>query len=202
MAPRGGAATRSSDHPRGTPRRRRDPAPRTIHVAPRGAAATPLFPAGWEATNAAGPGGCAVAVIGAEHVDAVRDRWMKTDPERIEALLAPPGVLATLGAFAAPLAATALVSALPLALPKRRRGFGWLGVAGLGLGLAINAASDRVRAYDRVVAIQAAVEGRVSGGCLVGGLNDAGPVDVPAPSARPPVRTPSLGRKLELLRTA
>ena len=82
-----------------------------------------------EALKTLGPGGVAVAVVGSEHVSAIGRQFGKTDPKRVEQLLAGPPVSDSLIAVAAPTVAVgaplALGHALLPPLPKRGMWLAW-----------------------------------------------------------------------------
>jgi hypothetical protein len=112
-----------------------------------------------EALKTLGPGGVAVAVVGSEHVAAIGRQFGKTDPKKIEELLAGPPVSDSLIAAAAP---TIAVGA-PLALgqrflppvPKRAM---WLAWAVLPAVYEMYIVRQRYDTYRGVAAVQAALE--------------------------------------------
>mmetsp|Transcript_21533 Transcript_21533/g.64432 ORF Transcript_21533/g.64432 Transcript_21533/m.64432 type:complete len:379 (+) Transcript_21533:150-1286(+) len=113
----------------------------------------------WEATNALGPGGVAVAVVGAEHVPHMAGRWMATEPKEIEGLLGGPGVGATLAAATPPVAALGALVGFPFLLPRGGpRVFGIAMSVGLPLAGLGYLASGREAAYRRARDLQPVVE--------------------------------------------
>lgn len=111
-----------------------------------------------EALKSLGPGGVAVAVVGAEHVAAIGRHFGTTDPKRVEELMGGPPVADTLLAVAAP----ALVVAAPLALGQRflpalpKRGM-WLAFSIVPAIYEVLIVRQRYETYSGVAAVQEAV---------------------------------------------